>query len=138
MTDPPSRGGGYLFTIPAWILLAGSLFLARADDVFYVVRANMLYQCEWVGPILIVALVLLVPVTLLAVRGSHGAGVAVTVLWLIAFAACVWAAFHLGSHGTDSGEQWNPPAEGTILSLAGAAIGLAAAFFATPDKPLRR
>lgn len=94
----------------------------------------MLYQYEGVAPVLVIAMILIVPLTLLAVGGSYGAGLMVTLLWLVAFAACLWAVFHLGIHLTDGGEAWNPPAEGTVLSVLVAAVGLVGAFFAAPDK----
>jgi hypothetical protein len=129
----------YLITAIAWLFLAGSMFLPRANDYFYDVEANLLHQYEPVGTILIVALLLLIPLTVLALRGAWVAGLAVTLLWLLAFGLTVLAAFNLGTHGTDySASVGNSPAEGTVLSLIASAAGLGAAFFAAPDKPTSR
>ncbi len=130
-----SRAAGYLITAIAWLVLAGSMFLPRADDFFYEVEANLLYQYEPVGVVIIVILVLLVPLTILAVRGLFLAGLAVTVLWLLALALTLWAAFHLGTHATDGGDMSDKIAAGSILSIIAAAAGLLSAFFSAPARP---
>lgn len=137
MPDMSGRVAGYSATAIAWVLLAGSMFLPRADDYFYEVPANLLYQYQPVGAILIVALILLVPLTLLAARGSRGVGIAVLALWLIATVATVWAAFHRGSHPTDAGEYPNDIAAGTVFSVAAAVVGLAGALAANKPQHVR-
>ena len=131
-----SRAAGYLMSAIAWVVLAGSaFFLPRADDYWFEAEANLLFQYEPVGAIIIVILVLLVPLTILAVRGLFLAGLAVTVLWLLALVLTVWAAFHLGTHATDGGDMSDRIAAGSILSIIAATAGLLSAFFSAPAGP---
>jgi hypothetical protein len=131
-----SRTAVYLLTAITWLLLvASATFLPRADDYFYTVDANLLYQYQPVGALLITILVALIPLTILAIRGSWAAGLAVTLLWLCALALCVWSAFHLGTHPTDySAAAKNTISHGTVLSLVASIGGLLTAFFTAPPR----
>lgn len=131
MTDPPRRADAfYALTGFAWLVLLVSLFVPRADDYFNEVDANLLYQYQPFGVILIAALVLLIPATVRALRGSSPAALAVTALWLIATAATVWAATHPGTYLTMEGNLNNRITEGAILSVVAAAVGLAGVLLA--------
>ena len=97
-SDMTARTAVYLVTPVAWLLLAVSLFLERANAVAYVSEAGRLLDYAPAGAMIIALLVLLVPSTLLSMRGSFAAGVVTVLLWFAALALSVWAAFHLGEH----------------------------------------
>jgi len=131
LADPSRRSdASYALTGFAWLLLLASLFVPRADDYFHEVPANLLYQYQPYGVILVAALILLIPVTIRALRGSSPAALAVTALWLIATAATVWAATHPGTYPTDEGNLNHQIAPGAVLAVAAAATGLAGALLA--------
>jgi hypothetical protein len=131
-----SRTAGYLLTAITWLLLlASATLLPRADDYFYTVDANLLYQYQPIGAILITILIALIPLTILAIRGSWAAGLTVTLLWLLALVLCVWSAFHLGTHPTDySPAAKNTVEAGTVFSITASAAGFLTALFTAPPR----